>query len=286
MSNCVWYLAGEGEQVVGPLSEEKILEQLKAGSLSTRQYCCREGMPAWQELAQVEPFAAQIAALSKVAKPPLPPLPAGGTAKPSGSASASRTPKGVIVVVAVLAALLWLSHHSSQSVNLSDPKSAARSFIRAVIDGDVQRMLAAADTTKDTLKEEFQVLADMGKAANKFEQACRARFPEASVQASKAGAMFKQGIRDQAMKELDDAKVKIEGDTATIELNGEPTKLKKMKGSWKVDVSSMRDLPKANEVAKMKKQVEAINRMADDIRSGKIKTQEQLAEALIMMESE
>jgi hypothetical protein len=270
MSNCVWYLAGEGEQVVGPLSEEKILEQLKAGSLSTRQYCCREGMPAWQELAQVEPFAAQIAALSKVAKPPLPPLPAGGTAKPSGSASASRTPKGVIVVVAVLAALLWLSHHSSQSVNLSDPKSAARSFIRAVIDGDVQRMLAAADTTKDTLKEEFQVLADMGKAANKFEQACRARFPEASVQASKAGAMFKQGIRDQAMKELDDA----------------PTKLKKMKGSWKVDVSSMRDLPKANEVAKMKKQVEAINRMADDIRSGKIKTQEQLAEALIMMESE
>jgi hypothetical protein len=86
----------------------------------------------------------------------------------------------------------------------------------------------------------------------------------------------------EAIKNVEDATVKTEGDTATMEIKGEkkPLKFKKIGGGWKVDITSIPDLPPESEVAKMKKMFGVMDKVADDVKSGKIKTQEQLTEAM------
>lgn len=56
----VWYLPDEAGQPVGPYASNKILEQLSKGRMPESTLCWREGMPDWQPLAAVEPFAAEI----------------------------------------------------------------------------------------------------------------------------------------------------------------------------------------------------------------------------------
>lgn len=56
----VWYLPDEAGQPVGPYASNQILEQLSTGQMPETTLCWREGMPDWQPLTEVEPFAAEI----------------------------------------------------------------------------------------------------------------------------------------------------------------------------------------------------------------------------------
>ena len=55
-----WYVAGEGQQPLGPFAAEQLLQSWRAGKLSNTTMCWREGMAQWLPLAQVEPFASAI----------------------------------------------------------------------------------------------------------------------------------------------------------------------------------------------------------------------------------
>ncbi len=86
----------------------------------------------------------------------------------------------------------------------------------------------------------------------------------------------------QSLKDLDAATEKIQGDTATIDMKGEkkPMTLKKISGHWKVDASSMPELPTDEALASMKKIAQAMDKAADDVRSGKLKTKQQIQDAM------
>jgi GYF domain 2 len=56
-----WYVPGEGRRPVGPLTAEQLIESWRAGRISDRTVCWREGMSDWRPLSQTEPFASVIA---------------------------------------------------------------------------------------------------------------------------------------------------------------------------------------------------------------------------------
>jgi len=64
----VWYLPDEASQPVGPYASNQILEQLSKGQMPESTLCWREGMPDWQPLSAVEPFAAEIKLTKNVAR--------------------------------------------------------------------------------------------------------------------------------------------------------------------------------------------------------------------------
>ena len=64
----VWYLPDEAGQPVGPYTSNQILEQLSTGQMPETTLCWREGMPDWQPLTAVEPFAAEIKLTRTAAK--------------------------------------------------------------------------------------------------------------------------------------------------------------------------------------------------------------------------
>ena len=55
-----WYIPGEGKKPVGPFTAEQVIESWRAGRLSEKTLCWREGMAKWLPLTQVEPFAIAI----------------------------------------------------------------------------------------------------------------------------------------------------------------------------------------------------------------------------------
>ncbi len=64
------------------------------------------------------------------------------------------------------------------AADTSTPKSAAKSVMSGIIDGDAEKALAACYTTNDKQKQTIQTLADLMKSANKFEQAVKAKLPD------------------------------------------------------------------------------------------------------------
>jgi hypothetical protein len=288
MSDSSWYLAGADEEALGPLSEETIIEQLKSGQLSPRQYCYREGMPDWQELSQIEPFASQMAALPKL--PRLPMLPPLGVYAPRllAASTTELTPKRLILLVAALAALVWLSQRSSPNVNLSNPKSAYRSFISAMAERDSVKALAAAYTTDNTQEEALRALGELWKAFGNFQAAIKTKFPKRAARGSetlrKSMQLESRGVNNY-LRNLDSAEVKTERDTATIHIKGEkkPIRLRKMNGHWRVDMSSLGDLPDPGVVPEYRKLTQVLNRLANDIQHGKM-TEDQVTQAMAQID--
>ncbi len=59
-----WYIPGEGRKPVGPFTAEQLIQSWRAGKISDKTMCWREGMTQWLPLAQVEPFAPTIRSAS------------------------------------------------------------------------------------------------------------------------------------------------------------------------------------------------------------------------------
>jgi hypothetical protein len=56
-----WYVPGEGSQPAGPFTSEELIQSWRAGKISDKTMCWREGMTQWLPLTQVEPFASAMA---------------------------------------------------------------------------------------------------------------------------------------------------------------------------------------------------------------------------------
>jgi hypothetical protein len=72
-----WYLPGEGKHPAGPFTVEQIVGFWRAGRISEKTVCWRDGMTQWLPLWRVEPFAAVMrpppnsAAAAAVFSPPV-----------------------------------------------------------------------------------------------------------------------------------------------------------------------------------------------------------------------
>lgn len=66
-----WYLSVEGNQE-GPMSEEQILEKIRAGQVGGNAYVFRQGMDNWAPVSSQAEFAAALPGTAQAAPPPPP----------------------------------------------------------------------------------------------------------------------------------------------------------------------------------------------------------------------
>lgn len=153
--------------------------------------------------------------------------------------------------------------------DLSSPKSAIKTFVQALANGDVE-MAKAAAISNDSQGQMIELMAKMTGGMKKLTDAATAKFGEAGEEIT--GQKMKM---EDNLKQIDDAKIEVKGDEATIISQDQksPVTLKKVNGEWKVDIASMPNVDRIAEAAPM------INAMANaasattaDINADKYKT--------------
>jgi hypothetical protein len=165
--------------------------------------------------------------------------------------------------------------------NASTPKGAAEAFFKALEAGDTAKAKSLATGDEKQMKL-LDLLAPLVGNFKKMEQAAIKKWgDEGKKLLQNEGAPGPSAFDIEG--QLKDAKVEEKGDTATItptkkdkdaDQPNEPTKLKKVGGSWKVDMGAIpnsegMDDPNAQKVLKGMGDVAA--QMASEIEQGKFK---------------
>jgi hypothetical protein len=161
--------------------------------------------------------------------------------------------------------------------DLSTPKGAARAFAKAMEDGD------AAEAKRASTGGDPQIIEAMAKMTGnmkKLHDASVAKFGDQGK--SVAGGGGNGPDFSEWSKKIDEANVKEEGDTATLTQKdgGEPMKLKKVNGEWKVDTTPLTGEMASMGTAMIDSMSKAAAETADDIKAGKYKTAQEAQEAL------
>ena len=166
--------------------------------------------------------------------------------------------------------------------DLSNPKSAAMAFAKAMEAGDAD--VAKAATLSDANNQELvTTLAGMVANVNKLRDSAKAKFGDA------AGEQIAGNMKSMDMaKQLEDAEVKETGDTASISSTktpGNPVQLKKVDGEWKVDMaSSIAAAPGGGNIAQqlpfLKAVGAAMGELSTEITAGKYKDVEEAQSAM------
>jgi len=178
--------------------------------------------------------------------------------------------------ITILTLCTWAG--ASVAQDLSTPKSAAMVFAKALETGDAAGAKSAAVTDEKSAAF-IDAMADLIKGSKKLKEASIAKFGDEGKDLAGTDDM-------DISKEINDADVKEEGDTATIVTKKDPSKpltLKKAGGNWKVDISSVmagEDIEKA--MPTFKAMGTAMNEMAGEINEGKHVNAEAAKQALAM----
>jgi hypothetical protein len=169
---------------------------------------------------------------------------------------------GIVLAVIVLAC--------GAAADLSEPKAAALTFVKAMADHDFAT-LRNASVGNDEERQRVEAMSDLMAAQRKFADAAAAKFGDsAPVQRGNVSAVFEEQLKT--------AEVKVEGDVASIrdpkDEKGPPLKLKKVGGEWKVDLSSMQIRSSALSSAgeQMKKLADVTNTTAEEVAADKYAT--------------
>jgi hypothetical protein len=148
--------------------------------------------------------------------------------------------------------------------DLSEPRAAARTFLTAVMANDTATVRASSIGT-DAENQTVDALGTVVAAQKKLYDAVKTKFGE---QAQGLGQMRSPDFNEK----LDEAEVQVSGDTATIvskEPNAKPLKLRKMDGSWKVELSTMQLNNAQMPPDKMKQVGSAMDEVAGEVTAGK-----------------
>jgi hypothetical protein len=158
--------------------------------------------------------------------------------------------------------------------DLSTPKAAAQSFAKAMESGDAEAAKAACTGADPKI---IEAMAGMSATRKKLHDAAVAKFGD---DAKSIGSF--DGNDADMKKMVDESEEKIDGDTATLKpKSGEPLKLKKIDGSWKVDMSQHLGMGDTAEATKMMGTMsKAAGETADEINAGKYKTAKEAEQAM------
>ena len=185
-----------------------------------------------------------------------------------------RSASATSLVSSVLAVFALLVGGCGGGGDLSTPKGAATAFAKAMERGDVEAAKAAS-TGADP-----EMLAAMVKTVSsmkKLQDAAVAKYGE-------EGKKLASENRDDLdiTTAVENAEVKIEGDTATLTAKdkGEPLKLKKIGNEWKVDMSEMSGPAAGFGAIMMTAMSKAADELAGEIKAGKHKTVEEAQAAM------
>lgn len=182
-------------------------------------------------------------------------------------------------VVAGLMIAAPLAARAAVEVDLTSPKSAARTFGQGMSQGDIEAVKASAIATAEQQKA-LEALSAVVSNFKKVEEAAIAKFGET---AGKTVASQQQMSIGEELEKIDSATETITGDTAVLAAEGsqEPLHLRKVDGQWKVDFAAM---PGTEQVAQAIPMITAMAGAADElaaeITADKYKTADEAKNAL------
>lgn len=184
-----------------------------------------------------------------------------------------------MTAAAVFMGLLMLGA-TARAADQDDVKAAALAFAKVLEAGNAADVKAACTGTDKEMAIVDGMVEVLG-AMKSLSRAAVAKFGDAGK-----GIMQEQeNPGEQIKKQVESAEIKIEGDNATITAKGEgePLKLKKVDGKWKINLDAM---PNKDEMEKagpmMKAMVKACNETITDIKADKYKTVDEAKTALGM----
>lgn len=176
------------------------------------------------------------------------------------------------------AATLFLMVGWARAADLSEPKAAALTFVKALADHDLATVRNAS-VGNDEDRGRVEAMSDLIAAQKKFSDAVNAKFPDKAPPAQQ-----RRNVAADFEEKLKTAELKIEGDIASLrdpkDPNSPPLQLKKVGGDWKVDLSSMQMRGAAVAPEQMKKLADATTTTADEVTSGKYATPIEAQKAL------
>ncbi len=164
-----------------------------------------------------------------------------------------------VVAVGLMASLVMAD------ADYATPKGAFRTYTKALADGDAATLKNSviASAKHDQLLDSQIAYAPIEK---KFKAACIKSYPASAKELADG--------TPEMLKAIDDADVKIDGETATLNtrLSTEPVQLKKVDGRWKVDLASMYGTDAVDEVLLFRKALgEVMTDMLPDVEASKYK---------------
>lgn len=182
-----------------------------------------------------------------------------------------------------LAALITLSCATAwtRAGDKEDIRDSVIALSKALSEGD------AATARKHVLKDEntdkiVDGLALMTKATKGLQEAAVAKFGEAGKTIAGQG-MMQHAARIEDFKDFDDARLSINGDTATIapkDGRGKPTTFKKVDGIWKLDLALMSNSANAAQgAAAMPKMAGVMDSLAAEIKAGQYSSVQEARQA-------
>jgi hypothetical protein len=150
--------------------------------------------------------------------------------------------------------------------DLSTPKGATKAFATAMEKGDAEAAKRASTGGNPAIVES---MAKAMGSSKKLRDAAIAKFGDEGKK------IMGEEHNDMAelAKTVDESEMKEDGDNATLKpKTGEPVKLKKINGEWKVDLTEMTAAMGTMGTGLFDSMSRAASETADDIQAGKYKT--------------
>ncbi|HMB94956.1 MAG TPA: hypothetical protein VKK61_02850 [Tepidisphaeraceae bacterium] len=168
---------------------------------------------------------------------------------------------------------------TSQPADSTTPQGTLKLLNRATAGGDgatIRKLMFVSTTQEsrvaDTLVNRTQTYA-------KFRAAAVKTFGEAGA-AKVAG----DDEKDNADAAIDQAEVKIDGDKAIVQMQGQPVNLLKVDGIWKLSLAGLTEGLPATEVDKMLDQMKmfiaVMSQTTDEVNQGKYKSADEVNDAI------
>lgn len=191
----------------------------------------------------------------------------------------ARGPARVAAVAVVVAWALGAAAGCNKN-DLSTPKSAAKSFAKAMEAGDAEAAKAASTGGDPKMIESMAKVAGNMK---KLKEAAVSKFGEEGKSIGGGPGGKGDGLSEM-VKQVDESTEQITGDTATLtpKGGGEVLKMKKVNGDWKMDVSQLGGGMAQLGAGMFDAMAKAAAETTDEINAGKYKTAKEAQTALGM----
>ena len=197
-----------------------------------------------------------------------------------------RAPRRLLLSLACVA-LLAPSTRAAKP-DLSSPKAAVVSLGNAMLNDDAEAGVAATNVPAEQ-KSTWEQTIHLGAALNRLNEVAVQKWGDEGRTLLMGPGGAKKGApryKDlaQRVRDMEQAEVKVDGDSATVTPKGEdeqPITCKKTDGQWKVDLSSLPWAQSGGRAAALAPvMAKASREVADDIKADKFKTVTEAQQAL------
>ena len=188
------------------------------------------------------------------------------------------TSRRLAAVLCAGAAVLTAFSGALAAGDYSSPKAAASTFAAAIAAGDVETAKASI-VPNEKQAPVVEALAKLQVAQKKFAEAAVKAYGQAGEE------LARTNDQKDAVKQIESAQVKEQGDVATLTSadSPDPLTLRKVDGQWKVDLGAMPNSAEMErQVPTLTGMTELMDTMATEIEDGKYKSAEEVKQVFTL----